>query len=67
MGLKQSKRSFQVTTDAPKKDGSPEAAVEAIEIKDTTKEVVEPSNGDAAAAQVTKAEVSTGRFRSQQK
>ncbi|KAF0300179.1 hypothetical protein FJT64_003317 [Amphibalanus amphitrite] len=56
MGLKQSKRSFQVTTDTPKKDGAPEAAIEAIEVKEATKEPVEATNGDAAAAQITKTE-----------
>ena len=57
MGLKQSKRSFQVTTDTPKKDGAPEVAVEAIEVKEAPKDTAEVANGDAAA-KITKTEVS---------
>ena len=61
MGLKQSKRSFEVTTGSPKKDaaaaGEPKAEV--IENKDATA----PTNGDIKPADQTNGEVSRGSRR----
>jgi len=57
MGLKQSKRSFEVTTGSPKKDAAPaEPKAELIENKEPA---VAPTNGDVKPAEHTNGEEKT--------
>ena len=57
MGLKQSKRSFEVTTGSPKKDAAPAGAEPKAELIEN-KEAPVPSNGDVKPAEQTNGEVS---------
>ena len=57
MGLKQSKRSFEVTAGSPKKDAAPaEPKAEIIENKDAPA----PTNGDVKQTEQTNGEVRFG-------